>query len=390
MTKEGKETKREGTKVPKNVVFLGLTSFLNDTSSEMIKPIIPSYLRVILGVSPTLGGLIMGLVESLSSLTRVIFGRASDRAGRRKVFAIAGYSMSTVSRALLALTSSWIWFLGVRIMDSLGKGVRTAPRDALIAESGGKTGRSFGFHRMMDTMGAVVGPVIGLLLLRHLGKNPTITTYHTIFLISVIPASLAVAVIALTVREVGGERGGDRDGNGLSREAKTFLLIAGIAALGRYSYAFTLWKVQALGYSLIVGTFLYTLLNVVYASLAYPFGLYSDRIGKRPLIAVGFGVGAITALLFAVSWNLATLLIAFVAYGVFMALDDTIPRAYMTDVSPSRGTAVGAYHTVRGTLLFPASLICGVIWSSVSLPAAFVYAAAMNVIAMLTFLFLMR
>ena len=377
-------------KVPRNVIFLGLTSFLNDISGEMIKAAVPSYIRTVLGISPILSGFMMGIVESLSSTTKVIFGRTSDRMKRRKPFAVAGYVTSAVSRVLLALTSTWTWFLGLRVMDALGKGIRTAPRDALIAESGGRTGRSFGLHRMMDTMGAVVGPIIGLVIIHHFGGTPSIQTYHRIFAISFIPAVLAVMVITLAVKDTKKVLLQQRRRGNLNRRVAAFLVVVGIAAMGRYSYAFTLWRVQALGYSLTMSMAFYTLLNAVYASLAYPFGIYSDRIGKRPLIAAGFGAGAVAAVLFAASWNLATLMIAFAAYGVFMALDDTIPRAYMADMGEaSRGTVIGAYHTVKGSILFPASLLCGIIWNYVSLSAAFVYAAIMNVLAILTFLLLM-
>ncbi len=399
---EGKETK-----VPRNVLFLGVTSFLNDTSNEMINPLFPSYLRDVLGVSPILSGLVMGLVESLSSLTRVVFGCVSDRAGRRKVFAVFGYTISTISKGLLTATSSWPGFLAMRVVDRLGKGVRTAPRDALIAESGGSTGRSFGFHRMMDTLGAVVGPVVGLILLRSMGGTPSLETYHTIFLISVVPASLSVVVVTLAVRDVrigGGSRDeGKGRGKGTSRspnmnkmrrmngEILAFLVVSGIASLGRYSYAFTLWKVTALGYSIVAGIILYALFNMVYALLSYPIGLYSDKIGKQPVVTAGFGMGALTSILFATAGNTLTLVMAFASYGAFMAVEDTVPRAYLADLAGLRkGTLLGTYHTIRGSLLFPASLICGLLWSFISLPAAFIYGAVMNAFAMLTFLLLVR
>ncbi|AEC52278.1 hypothetical protein PNA2_1363 [Pyrococcus sp. NA2] len=372
-----------------NVFLLGLVSFLNDMSSEMIAPIVPTYLTDVLRIGKLASGSIMGLIESLSSLFKVVFGYISDVFKKRKAFVALGYALSTVAKGALAITHSWWDFLTLRILDRVGKGIRTAPRDALIAESSekGKSGRSFGFHRMMDTLGAVAGPLVAVTLLAFLSSYPKEIAYKYIFIISAIPGAIGVLIVLLLVRDKGGEVKKKIKGISSLRDPylKKFLLVIAIAALGRYSYAFTLWKAKELGYSTLQGLEFYALFNVMYALSAYPIGSYSDKIGKKKVITIGFGVAGLASLLFAYSKNIYTLILAFLLYGIYMAIEDTIPRAYMADLAKEyeKGTIIGAYHTVFGIFVFPASLIVGYLWQVYSLGVGFLYAAIMNFLAML-------
>jgi len=383
---EEKEKKIFG--VSWNVFLLGIVSFLNDMSSEMIMPIMPSYLMEVLDAGKLLSGSVMGAIESMSSLFKVAFGYVSDRFRKRKVFVFAGYALSTLAKGALALTRYWWDFLLLRALDRIGKGIRTAPRDALIAESSekGKTGKSFGFHRMMDTLGAVAGPLVAIGLIELLKNLPSETMYRYIFLLSALPGAISLFVIILFVKDRGGEVKKKIEGISTlkSRNLQLFLAVVAIGALGRYSYAFTMWKAQELGYSVVQSIAFYALFNLIYALSAYPLGVYSDRFGKKRMITLGFGVAALAALAFAYARNFYTLIAAFVLYGIYIAIEDTIPRAYMADLAREyeKGTIIGAYHTVFGVFVFPASVIAGWLWGSYSLTYSFTFAAAMNLVAM--------
>jgi len=371
-----------------NVFLLGIVSFLNDMSSEMINPIVPSYLTGVLREGQLVSGSVMGAIESMSSLFKVAFGYVSDRFRRRKAFVLTGYALSTLAKGALAFTRYWWDFLTLRALDRVGKGIRTAPRDALIAESSekGKSGRSFGFHRMMDTLGAVAGPLVAIGLLELMRNMPVDKAYRYLFALSALPGILALTVVLMFVRDRGAEI--KKKITGIStlhdRNLQLFLAVVAIGALGRYSYAFTLWKAEALGYTVIQSTAFYALFNLIYALSAYPIGTYSDSFGKKKMITLGFGIATLAALAFAYAHNLPVLLAAFILYGLYVAVEDTVPRAYMADLAREyeKGTIIGAYHTVFGVFVFPASAIAGYLWQSYSLTQAFIFSAVMNLIAL--------
>ena len=377
------------------VFILGIVSFLNDMSSEMINPIIPSYLTDVLRTGELMSGSVMGAIESMSSLFKVVFGYFSDRFRKRKAFVLTGYTLSTLAKGSLALTRHWWDFLTLRALDRIGKGVRTAPRDALIAESSekGKSGKSFGFHRMMDTLGAVAGPLVAIALIELLKGLPKETMYRYIFLLSAAPGLLSLLVIVLFIREKGGEVRKKISGVSTlrSRELQLFLAVVAVGALGRYSYAFTLWKAEELGFTVVQGIAFYALFNLIYALSAYPLGVVSDSFGKERLITIGFLVASLASLAFAYAHDVYTLLLAFVLYGVYIAIEDTVPRAYMADIAKGyeKGTVIGAYHTVFGVFVFPASVIAGYLWQARSLEWTFLYAALMNLLAFVI-MFLIR
>ncbi|ASJ06507.1 MFS transporter [Thermococcus pacificus] len=376
-----------------NVFLLGIVSFLNDMSSEMINPIVPSYLTGVLREGQLVSGSVMGAIESMSSLFKVAFGYVSDRFRKRKAFVLAGYALSTLAKGALAFTRYWWDFLTLRALDRVGKGIRTAPRDALIAESSekGKSGKSFGFHRMMDTLGAVAGPLAAIALIELLRGLPKETMYRYIFLLSAIPGLLSLFVIVLFVRDRGSEVKKKIKGISTlrSRGLQLFLAVVAVGALGRYSYAFTLWKAEELGFTVVQGIAFYALFNLIYALSAYPLGVVSDSFGKKRLITIGFLVATLASLAFAYARDFYTLVVAFVLYGVYIAIEDTIPRAYMADLAGEheKGTIIGAYHTVFGLFVFPASVIAGYLWQARSLELAFTYAALMNALAFVMMFF---
>lgn len=377
--------------IKRNVILLGLVSLLNDMSSEMIAPIVPGYLIDVLRLKEITSGVIVGLIESLSSILKVLFGYLSDKFRNRKFFVGAGYFLSTFSKAMLGFTKGWFDFLFFKILDRVGKGIRTAPRDALIAESvtGRSSGRAFGFHRMMDTFGAVLGPLVALVILSFL-KTGRDSSYRTVFFLSAVPGIIAVMIIVFFVKDTGVKvkkkiKGLLSVGKG---EIKYFLVVVAVGALGRYSYAFILWKARSLGYSLLDNLLFYALFNVVYAIFSYPAGILSDIFGKKRLIMSGFAVGALASLTFYMAKGLAMLIFAFVLYGIYVAIDDTVPVSFMADIAGAieKGTVIGTYHTVFGIFVFPASVIAGYLWQTCSIDIAFIFSAVVSFLAFLMML----
>ena len=365
-------------------MVLGVVSFLNDMSSEMIIPLIPGYLLDVLKVKELTGGIIVGLIESLSSILKVLFGYLSDRFNQRKIFVALGYAVSTVSKAFLGFSRNWLEFILLRICDRIGKGIRTAPRDALIAESvNSGTGEAFGFHRMLDTFGAVAGPIIAVLLIILFGTF-SLSDYKYLFLFSAIPGFLAVALVIMFVKEGRPKKLKKKISFSLPKrkEIVFFLGVVAVGTLGRYSYAFTLWKLKSSGYLLIESLLFYSFFNLIYAVGSYPFGLLSDVFGKKRVFAGGYLLGGLASLLFIFAVNKYLFIFAFLLYGLYTAVMDTVPVSFMAEIAGNeKGTAIGIYHFVSGIFLFPASAIAGFLWQSYSINAAFFLAAVFNIAA---------
>ena len=381
--------------ITSNILFLAIVSFLNDLSSEMLMPIIPSYLINVLGISKILSSSIMGSIEAFSSLFKVLFGYISDKLKKRKVFIFIGYTISTISKAFLAFSTLWWDFLLLRILDRIGKGIRTAPRDALIASSvkESKTGGAFGFHRMLDTCGAILGPLITLIFLEKIKKYPTDIGYKLLFLASSIPGIMALSIIFFFIKD-------ENQNEHLKKKVKDisslkdinitlFFLVIAISALGRYSYAFTIWKAQELRYSIFQTIGFYALFNLTYALSSYPFGIYSDKVGKKHMLIFGFLISIMASIIFSIARDSIFLLIAFILYGIYIAIEDTIPRAYLAEKAKGfeRATVIGTYHSIFGVLIFPASIICGLLWQNIGINCTFLYSAIMNSFAMFLMFF---
>lgn len=371
----------------RNIILLGLASFFTDMASEMVYPLLPLFLTTTLGAGPVVLGVIEGIAESLASLLRVVSGYASDRISRRKELTIAGYTASVVGKGLLFAASSWGWVFAGRVVDRLGKGIRTAPRDALIAESATEKtrGRAFGLHRSMDTAGAALGVLVAILILR--GGTPD---YASVFLWSLVPATLGVAILFF-VRESASRRGAARTippflWNELPRTLRLYLIITFVFALGNSSNMFLLLRTAGTGTTPTMVLLAYLLYNVFSMTLASPAGHVSDRIGRRALLATGYLVYGLVYLGFAMldsglthwtGWGL------FAAYGIYSGLTEGVEKALVADLAPPylRATAMGVHATVAGIALLPASIIAGLLWEHVGPGAPFFFGGTLAIFA---------
>jgi len=379
--------------IPKNVVWLGLVSFFNDVASEMIYPIVPIFLTSVLGAPVAIVGLIEGIAESTASVLKVVSGWLSDKFQKRKSFVIAGYSFSAISKILLSLAFSWPFVLFARFIDRFGKGTRTSARDALIAESSdiSARGRSFGFHRALDTLGAVVGPLLALLAIRYLDNN-----FRLIFFLAFIPAFIGILLLLFFVQEKKKEANSSpafkfnwRD---LNPSFKVFLFISFIFALGNSSDAFLILRAQNLGLSLSLVVLVYVLFNFTYAVFSMPAGIISDKIGPKKVLLAGFLFFSIIYLFFGLANSGLSLWFLFPFYGIYMALTEGVGKAYISNLVAieKAGTAFGVYQTTIGLCTFFASLIAGLLWTHIGVMAPFLFGSIMAAISALLFVILLK
>jgi len=377
----------------RNVFFTGLVSFFMDFSSEMIYPLVPIFLATVLGVNKSMIGLIEGIAEATASLLKVFSGRLSDHLGRRKGLMAIGYAISTLSRPFIALANAWQPVLASRFIDRLGKGVRTAPRDAIIAESSDNTrlARSFSFHRSMDTMGAVVGPAIALLLLQWRPDN-----YPLVFWLSMAPGALAVLLILLFIKEKKRAVPHPKSRPKLSLahfdwRIRFFIVIATLFALGNSSDVFLILRAEQIGIPAVMIPAVYLTFNLIYTFSAIPAGIAADRFGRKRIILLGFILFAFLYYGFAVVESSAAIWWLFGLYGLFMGLTEGIQKAFLASILPPdfKATAFGVYATAVGLATFPASLIGGLLWDRISPAATFYFGAAMASLSALLFIVLM-
>jgi MFS family permease len=360
--------------------MMGLVSLLTDASSEMVYPVLPLFLANVLGAPVAAIGLIESLAEAAASFMKVGSGWLSDRVGRRKPLIALGYTMSNLAKPFLALSASWPAVLVLRLSDRLGKGVRTAPRDALIAESAidGQRGRSFGVHRALDTIGAAIGPFVAWAVLT-LAPD----AYRTIFLISAIPGTLAILVVLFAVRDTdrrdGSSAGGAPSFRDFSKPLALFTAISAVFALANSSDAMLILRAQDLGAAASVIPLMYVVFNIGGAILAGPLGALSDRVGRRRLLVFGFAGYALVYLGFALARSAVAPWLLFALYGIPYAATEGMTRAYVCDLAGprSRGTVLGAYTFVLGLAALPSSTLAGILWDSVSHSAPFFFSAAL-------------
>ena len=383
------------TGISTNVLVLGIVSLLTDASSEMIYPIMPLFLSAI-GASGVLIGLIEGAAETSASLVKVVSGWFSDHYQRRKVFLTAGYGLSAVSKPLLYFASSAYQVLGIRITERVGKGIRSAPRDALIADSTPRQnwGKAFGFHKAMDSTGAVIGPILILPILL-VAATVTTDTFRLIFLLSTIPAFTAVVVIVLFVKDLPHQRREGKKGrflSGVRRLGKgfwTLMLVVIVFYLGEVSYAFFILKAQAAGIDDVTIILLYILFNLVFVLTAIPSGTLSDKLGRRPVLSASFILFAATCMIMALASDLWFLALGFALFGMYKGSSEGVFKAYVSDFSPKglRGTALGTFHTFVGLVMLPGGVICGLLWDDIGhwAPFAFGGLLAMASIVLLVF-----
>ena len=384
--------------VSPNVFYLGITSFLTDVSSEMTLTILPLFLSSVLGVGAVVIGLIEGVAESTATILRVFSGWLADRTGKYKGLTVLGYGLSSLAKPALYFANTWGLVLGVRFADRVGKGVRSAPRDALVAASSpvGQRGRSFGFHRALDSYGAVVGLALAALVVflsQRTGLELTRATYQKLVLAGVFPAFLAVAVLVWKVREAAVQpEARVATGGPLPRPFFFFLAIMLVFTLGRFSDAFLILRAHNLGLSPFYILVLLVLFNLVYASLSLPAGVLSDRLGRKRLLLAGFAIYALIYLGFGLAREAWQVIFLFVAYGLYYGATEGVGRAYVADLVPParRGTAYGLYHGGVGLVALPSSVLAGLLWQSISPAAPFFLGAGLAGVAMLGLLFLRK
>ncbi len=371
----------------RNVVLLSVVSFLNDLSSEMIMPILPMFLQS-LGATGQLIGLLGGLRDSVSSILKVFCGYWSDRTGKRKIFVYWGYGVSTVFKLLLAFSKIWPVAILFATLERVGKGLRTAARDAIIAESvTTRRGRGFGIHRGLDTFGAILGAASALLLFWTAGLE-----IHTIILFAGITGVAALVPLCF-VKEPKTVPRNEKLKIGLtklSKPLKLFILVSGIFALGNFSYMFFVMRAQHLftgKLSVAVPILLYVLFNIFYSALAVPLGALSDKIGRRAVIIFGYALFAAVSFGFAFLDSLSAYVILFALYGVVFAAVDGTQRAFVSDMAGAgfKATALGTFHTVTGLAALPASFLAGLLWQHISPVATFVFGGSAAIAAVVVF-----
>ncbi len=357
-------------KTRKNIWWLSATSFLTDVSSEMIFPILPIFLKSVLGAPFIVIGLIEGVAEGLGSVLKYFSGYLSDKIRKRKGLTVIGYALSAFSKFVFAVANSSLVVLVARTLDRTGKGIRTAPRDALIAESVDpkERGKYFGIHRASDTAGAVLGTIIAIAILYVL-ENDISNTLRTILLISFIPAALSVLLL-LPVKEVVSAKPKSFnahklfDFGTLSLRFKKVLIVASLFGLANYSYAFYILRADDIGMLLFLIPVVYLIYNIFYAVSVYPAGRLSDKVGRRPLLLAAFILFALVNLGFAFMIDSLTVWILFALYGLFIGLTDGVFKAFISDLAARehQGEAFGIYHTTIGLATLVGNLLGGLVW----------------------------
>jgi MFS family permease len=398
-------------RIPRNLLAVSLGSLFTDISSEMIVYLLPLFLTNVLGAKTAIVGLIEGVAESTASLTRLFSGWFSDKLGKRKALTVSGYSMSAVAKPLLLLASSWPAVLILRFADRLGKGIRTAPRDALVADSIRAENRGFGFglHRAADTLGATIGLAIASAVTYAAGADAATlkeSTFHTVIWISIIPAFLGVLSLILIARDVpaapkpvpaAGQAGAVKPSakSRVSPRLAGFFVVVALFTLGNSSDSFLVLRAQNAGLSVFHVMLALFVFNVVYTIASTPAGLRSDRVGRGRVLVVGWLVYGLVYLGFAAAGASWQIYLLYALYGLYYAMVEGTGRAYVADLSSAerRGTAYGIYNAAVGIMAFPASLIAGILWQGAfswegfGASAPFLFGAGMAIVAVLLTIF---
>ena len=358
----------------RNVTILGIVSFFTDFSTEMISGMLPSFIVTELGASKALLGGIEGSAELVSYAFRLVSGSLSDKLRRRKIFILFGYGLSAISKPFFSVSFNWIDVLVVRISDRIGKGVRTAPRDALISDSVTDTtsGKAFGIHRSLDQSGAIAGPIAGYALLQFFDVRD-------IFILSIIPGVIAIIILFFFVKEVIGKdttKGMQRNFLYLLKQNRRFtilLLITGIFGLGAYNFSFILLKSSDLGVIESSIPLVYATINITHTAVSIPSGIIADRIGKEKVLILGYAVLLVSSFLMVLlSGNFLYAFVIALIYGIYIGITETVQRAVLPKYVDSslRGTAYGLYNLVIGVGFFIGNILFGYLWDAYSLDVA--------------------
>ena len=379
-----------------NVVLLGLVSFFSDISAEMVYPIIPLYLSAAFGATPALIGLIEGIAESLASLLKVFSGYITDKFGKKKPIAFIGYAAGLVYKVALILAGSWGGVLGARVIDRVGKGIRTAPRDVMVCDSadGNNLGKAFGVHKALDMAGSAIGIFISYLLLEKAGKT---AAYKELFAISIIPAILGLLMFFFIKEKRTHEDAKKREPfwqniKKLDGQLKLYLFVAFLFTLGNSSNAFLLLRAKSVGFDDNNVILLYLIFNLSASILSIPLGRLSDRVGRKKLLVAGYVVFSAVYLGFAFASSHFTIIIAFVLYGFYSAMITGVERAFIAEISPVdlKGSMLGLHSTIVGIALLPSSVIAGLLWVRFGASSPFLFGSVMSLLAAFILLLFMK
>ena len=371
-------------RISRNILFTGLTSFLTDTSTKMVYSVMPMFLMSI-GASKTSLSLIEGIAESTAALVKTFSGFWSDKIGKNKPFMLIGYGLSSLIMPFYSVVVSPVQVLWLRFAERVGKGVRTAPRDSLIAGSvtNGETGTAFGIQKAMDNMGAILGPMFAFLLLLVLPDN-----YRIIFLLAGIPALFGILTLLFGVKEAKKIRNSPIVWSGLKSFPKRyyfFLAVIFIFTLGNSTDALLLVKANEIGVKVAFIPLVYLVTSVVSVALAVPMGVLSDRVGKEKLLLVGYLLYAVVYFGFGWSSDIRAIIGLFALYGLYSAMTDGTQKAFVSDLvdSDKKGTGLGIYNALIGLTLLPASLLAGILYDKVNADVPFYFGAGMSLLAAL-------
>jgi len=386
----------------RNIFFIGLISFFTDISTEMVYLLIPLYLVSAFGATPALIGVIEGIAESLASLLKVFSGYLTDKFQKKKLIAFSGYTAGLIYKLALIFSTSWLGILGARIIDRVGKGIRTAPRDVLVSESADKKnmGKAFGLHKALDKFGAALGILITFFIIRSFGDD---VDYRHLFALSIIPAVLGLGMFVF-VKEKKGVRAEKtrepfwkniRKADGkykIDGQLKLYLCAAFIFTLGHSSNAFLILRAKYIGFDYAAVILLFFVFHFVASVFSMPLGKLSDRIGRKNLLVPGYIAFTLCYVGFAFADSKLALGAVFALYGVHTAMITGVERAFVAEISPPelKGTMLGLHSTIVGIALLPASVLAGVLWTAFGASVPFVFGAGLSLIAAIILFIFMR
>jgi MFS family permease len=379
--------------IPPGVWALGLVSLFMDTSSEMIHALLPVYLVTVLGASMTAVGFIEGVAEATAMIVKIFSGALSDWLGKRKLLAAIGYGLAAFTKPIFPLAGGLGWIIAARVIDRIGKGIRGAPRDALIADISPfpVRGASFGLRQALDTVGAFAGPLVAIGVMALTANN-----FATVFWIAVIPAFISFALIVFVVREPARPQEGSKPRERLrladaARFAPLFwavIMLAAFLTIARFSEAFLILRAQELGTALALVPLVLVVMNIVYALAAYPAGVMSDRYGRKGVLALGVATLILADLILAFAGSAIVALAGVALWGLHMGLTQGLLAALVADYAPAdlRGTAFGIFNLASGLALLAASVVAGSAWDHFGAPATFLIGAAISTAALIAVL----
>jgi len=378
-----------------NIFLLGLVSFFSDISSEMVYPVIPLYLTAAFGATPALIGVIEGISESIASLLKVYSGYITDKYNKKKPIAFTGYATGLIYKLALVAAGSWVGILGARVIDRIGKGIRTAPRDVMVSESADKNqlGKAFGIHKALDMAGSAVGILFSFFLLKNMFGH---FSYKKLFYISMIPTVIGL-ILFIFIREKKKVIPTHREPfwkniKLLDSQLKLYLIVTFLFTLGNSSNTFLLLRAKNIGFTDTNVVLLYFIFNITASLLALPLGKLSDKIGRKKLLVAGYFVFSVVYFGFAFVSGKPMMISLFVLYGFYTAMITGVERAFIAEIAPCelKGTMLGLQSTLVGVALLPASILAGILWDIFGAKAPFLFGSLLSLIAALLLLVFMK